>query len=203
MKTATGILTLVAAALVLTPLAGFAQGRGGAAGAGQHQAPAGMERGQSDFDRDWARGRSRAEDPAYDRDRDRTQDRTHVPDFAKLSDQDIYGSELMTDRERNVYRKKLEKADNAKERAKIEARHEKTMQVRAEKQGVDIAPPGKGIYGGAMMTVEERNAYREELRLVGQDPEKRTKFMADHKEKMQLRAKAQGLTLGEEAEEAE
>lgn len=201
MRTVTGILTLVAAALVLTPLAGFAQGRGGAGGAGQHQAPAGMERGQSDFDHDWARDRSRTEDPAYDR--DRTQDRTHVPDFAKLSDQDIYGSELMTDKERNVYRKKLENADNAKERAKIEARHEQNMQVRAEKQGVDIAPPGKGIYGGAMMTVEERNAYREELRLVGQDREKQTKFMADHKEKMQLRAKAQGLTLGEETEEAE
>ena len=52
------------------------------------------------------------------------------------------------------------------------------------------------IYGHELMSVEERNQYREQLRLVGEDPEKRTRFIAEHQEKMQLRAKAQGVDLG-------
>ena len=64
---------------------------------------------------------------------------------------------------------------------------------------------GNGIYGGAMMSEQERNEYHEQLRLTESDPEARTKFMAQHQEEMQQRAKAKGVDLKDppEAEEAE
>ena len=57
-------------------------------------------------------------------------------------------------------------------------------------------PDDEKIYGHELMSTEERNQYREQLRLVGEDPEKRTRFIAEHQEKMQLRAEAQGVDLG-------
>jgi hypothetical protein len=85
-------------------------------------------------------------------------------------------------------------------------------QVREQKQ---IHVPGTGngpdsdIYGHEMMTVQERNRYREQLRLVESDPEEKTRFLAQHREQMQkqmqTRAKAQGVVIGDggEREEAE
>jgi len=63
----------------------------------------------------------------------------------------------------------------------------------------------KGIYGNELMSVEEHNQYREQLRLTESDPEARTKFMAQHQEKMQVRAKQQGGKINDapEPEEAE
>lgn len=63
----------------------------------------------------------------------------------------------------------------------------------------------KGIYGDTLMSVEERNQYREQLRLTESDPKARTKFMAQHQEKMQARAKSKGIEIDEvpEVEEAE
>lgn len=54
-----------------------------------------------------------------------------------------------------------------------------------------------GIYGGELMSVNERNQYREQLRLTESDPQARTKFVAQHKEEMQQRAKAQGVRIGD------
>ena len=61
------------------------------------------------------------------------------------------------------------------------------------------------IYGGELMSVEERNQYREQLQLTESDPEARTKFMAQHREKMQVRANQQGVKIKgkPEPEEAE
>ena len=60
----------------------------------------------------------------------------------------------------------------------------------------DDAPFGeKEVYGGEFMSVEERNQYREQLRLTENDPQARTEFQAQHQEKMQQRAKAQGKVL--------
>ena len=70
----------------------------------------------------------------------------------------------------------------------------------------DKAPFGdKDVYGGEYMSVEERNQYREQLRLTESNPEARTKLEAQHQEKMQQRANAQGKTLDPpvENEEAE
>jgi len=51
------------------------------------------------------------------------------------------------------------------------------------------------IYGHQLMSVEERNQYRERMTLIGSDPEQRSRFMAEHREHMQARARAQGVTL--------
>jgi len=189
MRANRAIATMLAAALVAAPLTGLTQGHGGGGGgASQHHAP--TPQGQRDLDRDRIRAQDRVVAP--DRDRDRIQDRTHAPNFAKLGDEDIYGSELMSAQERNAYRKALQNAATTDERARIEAQHRQEIQVRAENKGVNVVAPGKGIYGGAMMSVEERNRYREQLRLLENDPQARAKFMAEHKEMMQARAKARG-----------
>ncbi len=51
------------------------------------------------------------------------------------------------------------------------------------------------IYGQELMSAQERNQYREQLRLIGPDPEKRTEFLAQHRDKMQKRAKLKGVDL--------
>jgi len=58
------------------------------------------------------------------------------------------------------------------------------------------APLGEnGIYGGELMSAQEQNQYREQLRLTGSDPEAQAKFKVEHKEKMQKRAKEQGKKI--------
>jgi hypothetical protein len=63
----------------------------------------------------------------------------------------------------------------------------------------------KGIYGGKLMSEQERSEYREQLRLTESDSEARARFMAKHKAEMQKRASARGMELKDppEAEEAE
>ncbi len=55
------------------------------------------------------------------------------------------------------------------------------------------------IYGQELMSVQERNQYREQLRLTESDPKAQTEFKAQHAEKMRMRAKEQGDTLKEPA----
>ena len=195
MKPLATLTAIFAAALILTPLASDAKGRQAGAGANQPMDRAQLERGQRDYDRDRMRDRDWNTSAAHDRDRTRDQDRTHAPDFAKLSDEDIYGHEVMSEKERDTYRKQLQKADSSEERHRIEEQHRHEMQLRSEAQGVQLGQPGQDIYGGAMMSVEERNRYREQLRLVESDPEQKTRFMAQHQEKMQVRANAEGIDL--------
>jgi len=84
-------------------------------------------------------------------------------------------------------------------REEFQAQHEKQMQERAQKEGKDLVPPGQSpIYGGELMTVQERNQYREQLREMDSD-EEREKFQAQHREQMNQRAKALELDI-EEAE---
>jgi hypothetical protein len=81
-------------------------------------------------------------------------------------------------------------------------------QVQEQKQ---THAPGTGngadsdIYGHELMSEQERNRYREQLRLVESDPEQKNQFLAQHREQMQARAKAQGAVIGDggEIEEAE
>ena len=109
----------------------------------------------------------------------------------------------MSVQERNEYRNQLQSAGSTEQRLQIEAQHREMIQAKAKMQGVNLAPPGAGIYGGALMSVEERNQYREQLRLIESDQE-RLQFMAKHREEMQARARMKGIDLdGEEIEEAE
>lgn len=181
--------------MILSSAAGFAQGK--PREPGPQDRPQ-VERGQqADRDRnlDRDRLRDRMDDSAQDR------DRMHVPDFSRLNDRDIYGSEIMSMQERNEYRQQLQNAASAEERRQIEARHRETVHARAQSQGVDVIPPGRGIYGGALMSVEERSQYREQLRMLDSD-EERLKFMAKHRKEMQARARLKGVIL-DEAEEGE
>ena len=58
------------------------------------------------------------------------------------------------------------------------------------------APLGEnGIYGSNLMSTQEQNQYREQLRLTESDPKAQTKFKAEHQEKMQKRAKEQGKKI--------
>ena len=53
------------------------------------------------------------------------------------------------------------------------------------------------IYGQELMSVQERNQYREQLRLTESDPEAQAKLKAQHEEQMRIRAKEQGVTRDE------
>ncbi len=155
------------------------------------------------LDGDQTRDRTRLEDPDRVRDQDmdkdqiRDRDRIHTEDPMQLADEDIYGSKLMTVEERNRYRKQLKAAKTKKAKEELQVRHEKNMRERAEKQGTDLVPPGQGkIYGGELMTVQERNEYRERQRhySAGEGLEE---FQAQHREEMRKRALALGLDIEE------
>ena len=153
------------------------------------------------MDRDQDRDRDRDQATGHDQDRDRTQDRDrlHSADPASLRDEDIYGSALMSQEELKQYRNQLMNTETTESRELFQVQHEAKMQERAQLQGKDLVPPGQGpIYGGELMTVQERNEYREQLRHMDSE-EERGEFQAQHREQMELRAKALELDI-EEAE---
>jgi hypothetical protein len=199
MKYRTLLGVVMASALALTSVTIYAAQHGGAGASGDRTQQMDRDR---DFDRDRIQDRDRLDqdqDRDQDRDQDQVRDRTHLQDPSAIKDAEIYGSDLMSEEERNQYRKQLQNMKTVEERNQYQAQHEKMMQERAQQQGKDLVPPGQGpIYGGELMTVQERNQYRERLRQIGTD-EERTQFMAQHREKMELRAKA----LEREVEEAE
>lgn len=211
MKVQTTISILTATALALATFSAVAQGRNGH-GAAQAQDRAQIERGQKDFDRDRLRDRDRIASPERDRDQIRDQDRTHVPDNAKLGEKGIYGGGLMSVEERSQYQEQLQLTESdPKARSKFMAQHQEEIQARAKEQGVEVGLQGpgpqygNGVYGSDLMSVQERNQYREQLRLTDSDPKAQTKFKAQHQEKMQARAKTMGVEIDElpDVEEAE
>jgi hypothetical protein len=195
MKIRTAISILVASVLAVTSMSAFAgqgqgPGNGGANADRGHQ----MDRDRNYdrdrmSDRDRRQDRDRSDDPQQDRDRDRLQDP------AKMQDGDIYGNELMSNTERKQYRKELGNYGTQESRGQYQARHEERLQKRALQQGKDLVPPGQGqIYGGEFMSVQERNQYREQLRLVESDQE-REQFHAQHRDRVNQRAKALDLEV--------
>lgn len=58
----------------------------------------------------------------------------------------IYGSQLMTQEERNEYRARMRAATTPEERAQIREEHHDRMKARAEERGIELpdAPPGQG-----------------------------------------------------------
>ena len=202
MKSRTLISFLVASALAFTSMSAVAQqGQRGGASADRAQ--------QVDRDRTYDRDRMSDRDRTYDRDRTQDRDRVDTPeqdrdrdriqDPANLGNQDIYGNELMTQAERDQYRKELGNAKTEQARRELQAQHEERMQQRAQQQGRDLVPPGQGpVYGGELMSVQERNEYREQLRIIDSEAE-RQQFQAQHRERMDQRARALNLKI-EEAE---
>jgi len=195
MKVRTAINILMAFVLASTSASSFAgqgSGQGGGGGHADHAQQADRDR---TYDHDRMQDRARIDVPQQDRDRDRT----HIQDPSKMKDQDIYGNELMSDSERKQYREELGNHQAQGSHQEFQAQHENQMQQRALAQGQDLVPPGQGpVYGGELMSVQERNEYRERLRLAGSEEESQ-KLQAQHREQMQERAHALNL----EVEEAE
>lgn len=115
----------------------------------------------------------------HDRGRVRDRDRVHQPAIEPAQEQ-----------------------QQAMERRQEQNREEVQAQnrVHAPDTGSDV---DSKIYGHELMSVEERNRYREQLRLVESDPEKKTRFQAQHREQMQARAKAQGIDIDDIGEDEE
>ena len=202
MKYTTAISILVASVLVAIPMSSFAQ-QGHRGGASSDRAQ------QVDRDRSYDRDRMSDRDRTFDRDRtqdrartdtpdqDRDRDRLHDP--SSLRNQDIYGNEFMTPAECDQYRQELGNANTPKVRQEYQARHEEVMRQRARQQDQDLVPPGQGpLYGGELMSVQERNEYREQLRLIDSDAERQA-LQAQHREEMNQRAHALKIEI-EEAE---
>ena len=92
--------------------------------------------------------------------------------------------------------------DRMRDRDRIHQSAQDPEQDRDRIQDRTKAPDNAGfgdqdIYGHELMSVEERNQYRERLRLVESDPQKKTRFEAQHREEMQVRAREQGVILDE------
>jgi Na+-translocating ferredoxin:NAD+ oxidoreductase RnfG subunit len=81
-----------------------------------------------------------------------TQDMTKQKIQTQTKDQErIYGSQLMTEQERNEYRERMRSTKTEQEREKIRAEHHERMVARAKERGVMIPdePPVKGGGMGA------------------------------------------------------
>ena len=73
---------------------------------------------------------------------------------------------------------------------RLQTRERDRTQAPASQSSAKAA--SKGIYGGNLMTVEERNQYREQFGKLQKDQE-RNEFEARHREQMQVRAKERGV----------
>ena len=76
------------------------------------------------------------------------------------------------------------------ERLQTRERTQDRSQVQTQTHAAKGA--GAGVYGGNLMTVQERNQYRAELGSLKTDGE-RQQYEARHREKMQLRAKERAI----------
>ena len=75
------------------------------------------------------------------------QDRERIRDQMQEQDQErVYGSQLMTQQERDEYRTRMRAAKTAEEREQIRAEHHERMKVRAKERGVTLPddPPARG-----------------------------------------------------------
>ena len=74
----------------------------------------------------------------------------NAADKDQIQDRQIYGSQLMTQQERNEYRAQMHNAKTAQEREQIRKEHHERMKVRAKEKGVTMPdePPARGMGGG-------------------------------------------------------
>lgn len=65
------------------------------------------------------------------------------------ADEQVYGSEMMTERERKEHREKMRAAKNEQERERIRKEHHKKMKERAKERGLSMPeePPARGGKG--------------------------------------------------------
>lgn len=80
-------------------------------------------------------------------------------------------------------------ADQVKDRVQTETQTQTQSQLQVQDQ--------ERIYGSQLMTEQERNEYRNQMRALKTEQE-REAFRKEHHEKMKVRAKAQGAALPDE-----
>jgi hypothetical protein len=105
----------------------------------------------------------------------------------------VYGQFMMTAREQQRYRQRVESARNLRRQAKIRAQNQSAMQQRAKRLGVQLPPP---VYGQQLMTAEEQARYRARLQSMSNEAG-RQQLMAEHREQMQARARENRIPLDE------
>lgn len=88
-------------------------------------------------DRDQTMDRAQTMDRNQAMDRYQTMDKDRIQ---QITDKDIYGAQLMTQQERDRYRKSLDDASGEQERKRIEEQHQQQMQQRAREQKVELPP---------------------------------------------------------------
>ncbi len=119
----------------------------------------------------------------------------------------------MTEQERTEYQNRMHSLATAQERAQFRLEHQKEMQQRARQQGAKLSsPPTRSrllreersrqreraqIYGYSLMSQQELNQYREQMRAAG-TTEERNQVRAEHRKAMQDRARERGVTLPNE-----
>jgi len=94
------------------------------------------------------RTRDRLRDPTQDQLRDpiRDRDRTRLRD--PIRDEDIYGTQFMTQQERERYREQRRAARDDDERQRLELYHRNRMNMRARNKGVTLPDDPRGMRGG-------------------------------------------------------
>ena len=73
-----------------------------------------------------------------------------APAYTAFAADEVYGSQLMTEQERNAYRTKMQSMKTEQERQQLRMEHHKQMQERAKAQGVTLPdmPPNQGMHQG-------------------------------------------------------
>lgn len=147
MRRTTLLLVATAIATILTiPANAYAQGHaGGDRDRSQVHDP--MRQIDRDMDRTQDRDRLMERDMDRDRAQDRARDRDRVDQPASgtqaRQQQQIYGQDLMTDAEREQYRRRYQELQTEQERAQFREQHIKKMQERARERGVTLPSPAE------------------------------------------------------------
>jgi opacity protein-like surface antigen len=82
--------------------------------------------------------------------------------------------------------------DRAMDQQRMQTRERTQDREQAQTQTQASKGAGEGIYGGNLMTAQERNQYRAEFGALKTD-EERLEYKARHREKMELRAQERGI----------
>lgn len=90
--------------------------------------------------------------------------------------------------------------DRQQDRDRVDEKDQQKDQDRDQAKTKDqIQQKDRDIYGYQLMTEQERNEYRERVK-TAETNQQREQILAEHREKMQARAKTNGVNLEENAE---
>jgi hypothetical protein len=88
--------------------------------------------------------------------RDRSEQQVRNGSASQARNGDIYGYQLMTERERTEFRERVRAAGTEQEREQIRSAHHAQMQARAKERGVTLS--GSRITGGSGLSANSGDA---------------------------------------------